>query len=38
MPGTKDGWRWQKVWNGERALYAMVIDNRQVEDPFIKHP
>jgi hypothetical protein len=34
-PASAEGWRWQKLWNGGRALYAMVIDNRQIEDPFI---
>jgi hypothetical protein len=35
MPGTPKGWRWQRSWTGDRALYAIVIGNRWLEDPFI---
>ena len=29
-PGTRQGWRWQRSWQG---LYAIVIEDRCVEDP-----
>jgi hypothetical protein len=29
--GTAKGWRWQRSWQG---LYAIVIDNRVVKDPW----
>lgn len=29
--GTASGWRWQRRWNG---LYAIVVDNRVVQDPW----
>ena len=35
MPGTAKGWRWQRSWTGDRALYAIVIGNRYIEAPFI---
>lgn len=35
LPGTQKGWRWQRSWTGGRALYAIIIDNRYIEDPFI---
>jgi hypothetical protein len=31
-PGTAGGWRWQRNWSG---LYAIVIDERFVRDPWI---
>jgi hypothetical protein len=30
-PATKAGWRWQRSWKG---LYAIVIDDRCVDDPW----
>jgi hypothetical protein len=32
-PGTVKGWRWQRSWQG---LYAIVIENRLAEDPWIQ--
>lgn len=29
--GTAKGWRWQRDWQG---LFAMVIEGREVEDPW----
>ncbi len=34
-PGSQNGWRWQQLWTGPRALYAIIINGRQVEDPFL---
>ena len=34
-PGSRDGWHWQRRWTGPRALYAIIINGRQVEDPFL---
>lgn len=33
-PGTQKGWRWQRTWNGIRALYCIIVDNRAVYDVF----
>jgi hypothetical protein len=30
-PGTIEGWRWQRSWQG---LYCVVIDNRRATDPW----
>ena len=30
-PGTAKGWRWQRAWHG---LYALVVENRSVENPW----
>ena len=35
MPGTQRGWRWQQLWTGNLALYAIIIGNQYIEDPFI---
>lgn len=32
-PGTAEGWRWQRSWQG---VYAIVIGDREVEDPWIQ--
>jgi hypothetical protein len=31
--GTAKGWRWQRSWQG---LYAIIIENRLVKDPWIR--
>jgi hypothetical protein len=33
-PGTAKGWRWQRSWNGNYALYAVMIEGRVVHDPW----
>lgn len=33
-PGSQNEWRWQRRWTGPMALYAIIINGRQVEDPF----
>lgn len=38
LPGTQKGWRWQRIWTGDRALYAIIINNRMLEDAFIAQP
>jgi ribosomal protein S27AE len=38
MPGTPQGWRWQGLWTGDRALYAIIINDRLLEDSFIDQP
>ncbi len=35
MPGTEKGWRWQRCWTGQDALYAIIVNDRWVENPFI---
>ena len=35
-PGVKKEWRWQRSWNGIRALYCIVVNNRAVYDVFSK--
>jgi hypothetical protein len=35
MPGTQKAWRWQRLWTGPRALYAIIINDRWLEDPLI---
>jgi rRNA maturation endonuclease Nob1 len=35
MPGAQKGWRWQQLWTGQRALYAVIINDRWMEDPLI---
>jgi hypothetical protein len=32
-PGTAQGWRWQRSWQG---IYAIVIENRLAENPWIQ--
>lgn len=34
-PGTLAGWRWQQSWDG---LYAIIINDRVVSDPWIRTP
>ena len=34
-PGTAKGWRWQRSWDG---LYSIVINGRQVSDPWRRRP
>ena len=34
-PGAKQGWRWQRTWNGIHALYCIVINNRAAYDSFL---
>lgn len=34
-PGSRQGWRWQRSWQG---LYAIVIGDREVFDPWVAGP
>lgn len=34
-PGARQGWRWQRSWNG---LYAIVIGENEVFDPWVARP
>jgi hypothetical protein len=31
-PGAAKGWRWQRSWKG---LYALIVEDRRVDDPWI---
>jgi hypothetical protein len=33
--GAAQGWRWQRSWDG---LYAIIINGREVQDPWLRHP
>jgi|SRR5689334_15063022 hypothetical protein len=34
-PGPRNGWHWQRRWTGPTALYAIIINGREVENPFL---